>query len=123
MDPVANDQDVQPNQIQDEPPIKRSKKVVEKERINELTFPEIAQFRSNTITTDNVEVQEYDKYTYSLLNECVSLQKSDKYNVYAIVTTVKREPSPTRGSKLMSQVYITDPSCEGTYGHSDFQFR
>jgi len=52
----------------------------------------------------------------------VSLKKSDKYNVYAIVTTVKREPSPTRSYKLMSQVYITDPSCEGTYGFSDFQF-
>ena len=123
MDSVANDQDVQPNQIQGEPPKKQSKKVVEKDPINKLTFPEIAQFRSNTITTDNVEVQQYDNYIYSQLNECVSLKKSDKYNVYAIVTTVKREPSPTRGYKLMSQVYITDPSCEGTYGFSDFQFR
>ena len=124
LDPVANDQDVQPNQIQDEPPIKQSKTSVEKERINELTFPEIAQFRSKTIAANDVEVQEYDNYTYSQLNECVSLLKSDKYNLYAIVTNVKREPSPTKNNfKLMSQVYITDPSCEGTYGYSDFQFR
>ena len=124
MDPVSNDQDAQPNQIQDEPPIKQSKKIVENKRLNELTFPEIAQFRSKSTTRNDVEVQEYDNYTYSQLNECVSLLKSDKYNLYAIVTNVKREPSPTKNNlKLMSQVYITDPSCEGTYGYSDFQFR
>ena len=78
--------------------------------------------RSRCLPTTS-EVEEYDDRVYSTINECVSVEKSVKYNLYAIVTNVTREPSPTRGSKLMSQVYITDATCQGTYGFTDFQFR
>ena len=69
------------------------------------------------------EVEEYENNIYSTISECTSIEKSVKYNLYAIVTNVKRVPTPTRSLKLMGQVYINDPSCEGTYGQSDFQFR
>ena len=67
--------------------------------------------------------EEYDNYQYTMLRECNSIEKTVKYNLYAIVTNSKREPTPTKGFKLMSQVYITDQSYQGSYGYSDFQFR
>ena len=92
--------------------------------ISTKTFPEIARMRQKHATTATSEgIEEYSKYLYSTISECVSIDKSVKYNLYAIVTNVKRVPAPTRSSKLMSQVYITDPSCEGSYGFIDFQFR
>ena len=100
----------------------RSGELVSNEDVNKTTFTQIANMRRrNPITTE--EVNEYTDLIYSTINECVSVEKSVKYNLYAIVTNVKREPSPTRAAKLMSQVYVTDATCQGTYGFLDFQFR
>ena len=121
LTPISEDQTVTVEQVTDEPPVKQSKLITE-QTIDKITFQEIAKTRLKNFSNSE-EVQEYDNYIYSKLKECVSREKSVKYNVYAIVTNVRREPTPCRTNKLMSQVYITDPSCEGTYGFSDFQFR
>ena len=121
LTPISEDQTVTVEQVTDEPPVKQSKLITE-QTIDKITFQEIAKTRLKNFSNSE-EVQEYDNYIYSVLKECVSREKSVKYNVYAIVTNVRREPTPCRTNKLMSQVYITDPSCEGTYGFSDFQFR
>ena len=120
--PITEEQTVTVEQVTDEPPVKQPK-LVKEQTIDKLTFQEIAKTRLKNFSKSESEVQEYDNYIYSVLKECVSREKSVKYNVYAIVTNVRREPTPCRTNKLMSQVYITDPSCEGTYGFSDFQFR
>ena len=90
------------------------------EEVHKTSFAQIANIRRGPIVD---EVKEYENTIYSQINECISIDKSVKYNVYAVVTNLKRLPSQTRGSKLMSQVYVADPTCMGTYGHPDFQFR
>ena len=101
-----------------------TKENINEESINQTTFQDIAKARLKSSAVSGVEVQEYDNYKYSQIDECISIERSVKYNLYAIVTNVRREPTPTKNNiKLMSQVYITDPSCQGTYGFSDFQFR
>jgi hypothetical protein len=60
------------------------------------------------------------KYIYTNLNDCDQISK--KYNVWGVITKVSREPSPTKGTRLMAQVYIQDTEYQGSYGHSDYQF-
>ena len=128
VEPISSDMNAQPESVTDEPQIKQPKLVTQvneyEETINKTTFLEIANARHKSSVVSGSEVHEYDNYIYSQIDECISLEKSVKYNLYAIVTNVRREPTPTKNNlKFMSQVYITDPSCQGTYGFSDFQFR
>ena len=98
---------------------KYSTKLLSDEAASKTSFAQIASIRRGPISN---EVKEYEDSVYSVISECVSIDKSVKYNLYAVVTNVKRLPTPTKGIKLMSQVYIADPSCQGTYGYPDFQF-
>ena len=117
--PIVQNLDDQNLAVQTSP---KKPKVLSNENIDQATFPEIAIARQKNVNKKDL-VDEYENYVYSEIKECNSIEKSIKYNLYAVVTSVKREPLPTRGSKMMSQVYITDISCEGTYGRSDYQFR
>ncbi len=63
-----------------------------------------------------------DKLIYSKINECTSTERGVKYNLWAVITNVKRPPGPTRGRRLMAQVYIQDQDCKGTYDRPDYQF-
>ena len=117
--PIVQNLDNQNLAVQASP---KKPKVLSNENIDQATFPEIAIARQKSVNKKDL-VDEYENYVYSEIKECNSIEKSIKYNLYAVVTSVKREPLPTRGSKMMSQVYITDISCEGTYGRSDYQFR
>jgi hypothetical protein len=100
----------------------RKQKAVSVDDISKKTFAEIANMKKRCPISSN-EVEEYENNRYSTISECTSVEKSVQYNLYASVTNIKRAPTPTRMLKLMSQIYVTDPSCEGSYGHSDFQFR
>ena len=58
---------------------------------------------------------------YTALTDCQPSERK-KYNVWAVITKVTRQPSSTKGVWLMAQVYIQDPEYQGSYGFPDFQF-
>ena len=60
--------------------------------------------------------------TYTGLRECTSLSRAVKYNAWAVVVSVSKWPGPTKGRKLMGQVYIRDPGFSGCQGKADMQF-
>ena len=43
-------------------------------------------------------------YSYAKLKDCTSLSKAVKYNTWAVVISVSKQPGPTKGKKLMGQV-------------------
>lgn len=60
-------------------------------------------------------------YAYTHLKDCIS--KDIKYNVWAVITKISRQPAFTkRGNKLMAQVYIRDQDFPGSYEYDDYQF-
>ena len=60
--------------------------------------------------------------TYTDLNGCTSLSRAVRYNAWAVVVSVSKRPGPTKGRKLMGQVYIRDPGFSGCQGKADMQF-
>ena len=61
-------------------------------------------------------------YSYTKLKDCLTLWKGAKYNAWAVVISVSKQPGPTKGKKLMGQVYIRDPGFTGSQGKADMQF-
>ena len=61
-------------------------------------------------------------YSYTKLKDCTSLAKAVKYNAWAVVISVSKQPRPTKGKKLMGQVYVRDPGFVGSQGKADMQF-
>ena len=101
----------------------KNKRTMREHDVANTSFTELAKKKKSNDLANDIGVKEYDDKVYATIDHCISIEKNVKYNLYAVVTNMKRLPSQTKGAKLMSQVYIADQSCQGTYGHPDFQFR
>ena len=53
--------------------------------------------------------QGHQKYVYTRLNDCTSLDKKIKYNTWAVINKVRMQPFQTKTGKYMAQVFILDP--------------
>nr|XP_040569290.1 uncharacterized protein LOC121118770 [Lepeophtheirus salmonis]XP_040569291.1 uncharacterized protein LOC121118770 [Lepeophtheirus salmonis] len=59
---------------------------------------------------------------YTLLAHINKEDLNTSYNVWAVVTKVKRDPSPTNSKFMMATVYIIDEHYQGSFNFYDFQF-
>ena len=64
-----------------------------------------------------------DPRVYTPLNGC-RINPRVLYNVWAVVTKVRMEPSQTKknADRIMAMVYIQDPTFKGSFGFPDYQF-
>ena len=64
-----------------------------------------------------------ERRVYTPLNGC-RINPRVLYNVWAVITKVRREPSPTekKAERIMAMLYIQDPTFRGSFGFPDYQF-
>ena len=56
--------------------------------------------------------------------KCCKINPRVLYNVWAVITKVRRRPSPTEKKleRIMAMVYVQDPTFAGSFGFPDYQF-
>ena len=64
-----------------------------------------------------------ERRVYTALSGC-KINLRVLYNVWAVITKVRREPSPTekKAERIMAMLYIQDPTFKGSFGFPDYQF-